>query len=233
MTARRSLMLAVFLTLAPFAGGPVVAATCDSCVLDFTGGSTFQPFTQDSTVGWKFTVNPDSSTITIGGLGIFDFGKDGLAESHQIGLWDTGATPTLLASATINNTNSTVVASSSSAGQWLFTPIKSSVDLTPGASYVVGAFYALNSADSFMKTTSAPTTISGVTFNEARASLTSGLQFPGSFTTEGGYGLFGPNLFIGAVPPVPEPETYAMLMAGLGLLSFIARRRRKSLNAAA
>ncbi len=35
------------------------------------------------------------------------------------------------------------------------------------------------------------------------------------------------------VPAVPEPETYAMLMAGLGLLGFIARRRRKSLNAAA
>src|SRR6267143_2285221 len=35
------------------------------------------------------------------------------------------------------------------------------------------------------------------------------------------------------VTPVPEPEAYAMLMAGLGLLGFIARRRRKSLNAAA
>ncbi len=35
------------------------------------------------------------------------------------------------------------------------------------------------------------------------------------------------------VNPVPEPKTYAMLMAGLGLLGFIARRRRKSLNAAA
>jgi hypothetical protein len=26
--------------------------------------------------------------------------------------------------------------------------------------------------------------------------------------------------------PIPEPETYAMLLAGLGLLAFIARRRR-------
>ncbi|MFZ2971448.1 MAG: PEP-CTERM sorting domain-containing protein [Ferribacterium limneticum] len=29
-----------------------------------------------------------------------------------------------------------------------------------------------------------------------------------------------------AVMPVPEPETYAMFMAGLGLIGFIARRRR-------
>ena len=31
--------------------------------------------------------------------------------------------------------------------------------------------------------------------------------------------------------PVPEPETYAMLLAGLGLLGLTARRRRQKLNA--
>lgn len=30
----------------------------------------------------------------------------------------------------------------------------------------------------------------------------------------------------GAVAAVPEPETYAMLMAGLGIVGFVARRRR-------
>lgn len=30
-----------------------------------------------------------------------------------------------------------------------------------------------------------------------------------------------------ATPPVPEPETYAMLMAGLGLVGFMARRRKQ------
>jgi hypothetical protein len=29
-------------------------------------------------------------------------------------------------------------------------------------------------------------------------------------------------------PPIPEPETYVMFMAGLGLMSFIARCRRKN-----
>jgi hypothetical protein len=28
--------------------------------------------------------------------------------------------------------------------------------------------------------------------------------------------------------PVPEPETYAMMLAGLGMMGFIARRRRPS-----
>ena len=29
--------------------------------------------------------------------------------------------------------------------------------------------------------------------------------------------------------PVPEPETYAMLLAGLGLIGFVAKRRRRQL----
>jgi hypothetical protein len=31
-------------------------------------------------------------------------------------------------------------------------------------------------------------------------------------------------------PAIPEPETYAMLLAGLGLLGFVARRRKQSLG---
>jgi hypothetical protein len=33
------------------------------------------------------------------------------------------------------------------------------------------------------------------------------------------------------VTPVPEPETYAMMLAGLGLLGVVARRRKQKLNA--
>lgn len=33
--------------------------------------------------------------------------------------------------------------------------------------------------------------------------------------------------------PVPEPEAYAMLLAGLGLIGFVARRRKQSQDAAA
>jgi len=31
---------------------------------------------------------------------------------------------------------------------------------------------------------------------------------------------------VAAISAIPEPETYAMLLAGLGLLGFIARRRK-------
>ena len=48
-------------------------------------------------------------------------------------------------------------------------------------------------------------------------------------TTFGAFaiGMFGPNFEFGAAP-VPEPETYAMMLAGLGALGFVARRRRSS-----
>lgn len=44
------------------------------------------------------------------------------------------------------------------------------------------------------------------------------LNFTGTNTP----GFYGFNL---DVTPVPEPETYAMLLAGLGMVGFIARRR--------
>lgn len=43
-----------------------------------------------------------------------------------------------------------------------------------------------------------------------------------------GIGSNGDSAWYIATSPVPEPETYAMLLAGLGLLSFMARRRKES-----
>ena len=36
------------------------------------------------------------------------------------------------------------------------------------------------------------------------------------------------DLYYTYANPVPEPETYAMLLSGLGLLVGVARRRKKS-----
>lgn len=39
---------------------------------------------------------------------------------------------------------------------------------------------------------------------------------------------YNPITEVGQLPPVPEPETYGMMMAGLGLIGFMARRRKQS-----
>lgn len=56
------------------------------------------------------------------------------------------------------------------------------------------------------------------------------LRVLGTTTGSAGGSYFG-NMNV-VVNPVPEPETYAMLMAGLGLLGFMARRRNGAMAAA-
>lgn len=55
--------------------------------------------------------------------------------------------------------------------------------------------------------------------------------FPeGSLGTLGEYSIttvFGVPAHLSVTSPIPEPETYAMLLAGLGLLGFHARRRKQ------
>lgn len=48
------------------------------------------------------------------------------------------------------------------------------------------------------------------------------VQVSGSLVSDGS-GSFGANLNI---TPVPEPETYGLMLAGLGVLGFLGRRRR-------
>lgn len=54
-----------------------------------------------------------------------------------------------------------------------------------------------------------------------------GLHNPNS--TKGDVAIFGGAAFDTLAAAIPEPETYAMLLAGLGLLSFVARQRKQSL----
>jgi hypothetical protein len=43
---------------------------------------------------------------------------------------------------------------------------------------------------------------------------------------------FGGAVMLSPMAPVPEPETYGMMLAGLGVLGFLARRRKPAANQA-
>lgn len=61
-----------------------------------------------------------------------------------------------------------------------------------------------------------------------------GSLVPNGFVPLNAAGFTTPSIVGGPVdlstihPPIPEPETYAMMLAGLGLLGFFARRRRQN-----
>jgi hypothetical protein len=61
--------------------------------------------------------------------------------------------------------------------------------------------------------------------NELRARVNSATGLTGDYQL-----TFSPSVTFGATP-VPEPETYAMLLAGLGLLGFSTRRRNQKSGA--
>ena len=88
---------------------------------------------------------------------------------------------------------------------------------TPGSGTLIGGGWAFNGT-------------SGSTSHSVL--LTSGgdyyLQATGTATGSGG----GNYLVSLNVAPVPEPETYALMMAGLGLMGFVARRRKQQGSAA-
>src|SRR5438477_11587207 len=92
--ARFSLQLAPALVLAALMVLCPVNARADSIALTFSGGTPLGFF--PSTNGWAFST---ASAITVTSLGYWDFGSDGLATSHQVGIWDSAGT--LLMSGTV------------------------------------------------------------------------------------------------------------------------------------
>jgi hypothetical protein len=71
-----------------------------------------------------------------------------------------------------------------------------------------------------------------IAFSGSYANLLTGLNASGlrvGLHTQG-YQGGGSEGFVN-VPAIPEPETYAMLIAGLGLMAFVARRRQRNLAA--
>lgn len=93
----------------------------------------------------------------------------------------------------------------------LFTP-SASASLTFLAGVDAGSFFA------------APVPFHNLAFAAFTNTTSQVIAFDGGFAIKKGGGAFN----FGATPPVPEPGTYALLLAGLGVVGFVTRRRRST-----
>lgn len=180
--------------------------------------STFRSVSSTNTIytngswsfGTIFTVGSDN--VTVNSLGAFDAGKNGFASGAiQVGIFEESSR-TLLAS-----TN--VLSSDSLFGDYRYSTI-SSLNLTSGNKYRLVAVSGSDSY-SFYGTTydTSAFTINGYQYGSG----TTLSQSFGGPNTESDYGMANFQFNVAAVP---EPETYAMLLAGFGLIGAAVKRRK-------
>ena len=188
--------------------------------MDFTGGNVGIS-SNTFTYGYSITT---SMTLNVTGLGVLDFGNDGLTASHQVGLWNSAGA--LLASTTVaagTGADQNIV-STSGAGSFRVNNI-TPFSLTAGT-YTLGAVFGNNADAIATSATAAPA--SRVTFGGALVGFSGFSRPTTSAPAAVNAGYFGPTFVIGsAAPAVPEPGSIAILV-GMSVTgaAFLNRKRR-------
>ena len=184
----------------------------------FTGGSVFPTYYGSSTgdvVGYSFTADID---LIVTDLGIVNDPLDSVLDSaHQVGLWDA-TTQALIASISVDSGDTLF-------DGFYYATLASTVNLSAGSSYVLGALYTADHGDGYTSGPSSVTlnNISGTTAVFPSASEL-GFVFP-TGTSGGNLGRIGPNML--ATPAAAVPEQGSIFLLSLGLAGLVVARRRR------
>ena len=152
------------------------------------------------------------TTVTVTGLGYYAESISGLVNSNQVALYDSVGT--LLASATVDNTNPLV-------GHFRYVTV-APVVLTPGFYQIDGVSQnsEYTSNDFGFATDPALVYLDNLWYQDPL-----GPTFQTGVQNDVADGYWGPNLFLGAPTFTPEPMSLALLGAGLAGLGLVRRKR--------
>lgn len=202
--------------------GAGAALAADMPAFEFDGA----PNSNDTqlSLGFSFTA---TSAVTVTSLGYYDFGGDGFATAHEVGIFDSAGT--LLASAGLNAGSGDALI-----GQFRYASI-TPLSLAAGQTYVIAAT-THGSADPWAYGNAYPAdaTVSDfhttvpivITANSALFLYQSDNQLRNPTEHYSNYTFYaGPNF---TILGVPEPANWTMMLSGFGLVGAVLRGRRRS-----
>jgi hypothetical protein len=178
-------------------------------LIESMAGLTTTPSATES-LGYRFTANMAQQVV---GLGYYDVDGNGLAASHDVGLWNQDGV--LLAQAT-------VTPSSPASGGYLYAVLAAPVVLVPGSHYYLAGTtvgdswvydvlsFTTNPAFSFVESYFAPNSPANLTFPSQPAGFDSREYFNVNLRS---------NL-------IPEPASRLLFGISLAALGFVHRRWR-------